>query len=245
MFLCLKFISSWVALLILYLACTWSQLRHVCSKYLRVRNLKPRLKSFGKTDASIVSYLRTSENECEREFIAEWEDAKSEPFVFLTPKPFSQKDQLENKSYTFDSSMWDQIFDLLLKNNYIRILDHHVKPSIQGRMYCKWHDSFKHSFEDCNMFRQIVKSDIDKGRLKFVETPKDDQSFPIGPDGRKFLHRLLQADPLKEKVKTAGDGIKLSNKEVVEEHNEHNLEGENSIEATMEMLRTRGSKQIQ
>ena len=95
------------------------------------------------------------------------------------------------------------------------------------------------------MFRQIVKSAIDKGRLKFVGTPKDDQSIPIGPDGRKFLHRLLQADPLKEKVKTAGDGIKLSNNEVVEEHNEHNLEGENSIEATMKTPRTGGNKQIQ
>ena len=97
--------------------------------------------------------------------------------------------------------MCDQIFDLLLKNNYIRILDHHVKPSIEGRMYCRLHHSFKHNFEDCNMFRQIVKSAIDKGRLKFVETPRDDQSIPIGPDGRKFLHRLLQADPFKEEVK--------------------------------------------
>ena len=93
------------------------------------------------------------------------------------------------------------------------------------------------------MFRQIVKSAIEKGRLKFVETPRDDQSIPIGPDGRKFLHRLLQADLLKEKVKTAGDGIKLSNKEVVEEHNGHNLEGENSIEATMETSRTVGRQE--
>ena len=92
--------------------------------------------------------------------------------------------------------MCDQIFALLLKNNYIRILDHHVKPSIQGRMYCKLHDSSKHNFEDCNMFRQIVKSAIEKGRLKFVETPRDDQSIPIGHDGKKFLHWLLQADPL-------------------------------------------------
>ena len=95
------------------------------------------------------------------------------------------------------------------------------------------------------MFRQIVKSAIDKGRLKFFGTPRDNQSIPIGPDGRKFLHRLLQDDPSKAKVKTAGDGIKLSSKEVVEEHNEHNLEGKNSIEATMETLRTGGRKQIQ
>ena len=165
-----------------YLAYTWSQLRRVCSNYFDFRNLKPRLKSFEKTDASIVSYLKTSEKECEREFIAEWEGAKSEPFISSTPKPFSQQDRLENKRYTFDSNMCDQIFNFLLKNNYIKILDHHVKLSIRGRMYCKLHDSFKHSFEDCNMFRQIVKSAIEKGRLKLVETPRDDQSIPIGPD---------------------------------------------------------------
>ena len=104
-------------------------------------------------------------------------------------------------------------------------------------MYCKLHDSFKHNFEDCNMFRQIVKSAIEKGRLKFVETPRDDQSIPIGPDGKKFLHRLLQADPFKENVKAAGDGIKLSSKEVVEERNGYKLEGDNSTEDTMKMLR--------
>ena len=95
--------------------------------------------------------------------------------------------------------MCDQIFDLLLRNNYIRILNHHVEPSVQGRMYCKLHDSPKHNFEDCNMFRQIVKSAIDKGRLRIVETPKDDQSIRVGLDGKRFLHRLLQADPSKEK----------------------------------------------
>ena len=106
--------------------------------------------------------------------------------------------------------MCDQIFDLLLRNNYIRILDRNVEPSIHGRMYCKLHDSFKHNFEDCNMFCQIVKSAIEKGRLKFVETPRDDQSILIGRDGKKFLHHLLKADSLNdEKVKTVNDGIKF------------------------------------
>ena len=79
-------------------------------------------------------------------------------------------------------------------------------------MYGKSHGSSKHNFEDWNMFRQIVKSAIEKGRLKFVETPRDDLYISIGPDGKKILHRLLQVDPFKEKVKTAGDGIKLSSK---------------------------------
>lgn len=105
-------------------------------------------------------------------------------FVCLTPNPFAHEDRLENKKYTLNSSMCDKIFDLLLKNNYFRILDHHVKPLIKGRMYCKLHDSSKHNFEDCNMFGQIVKLTIDRGQLKFVKTPRDDQSIPIGPDGK-------------------------------------------------------------
>ena len=38
------------------------------------------------------------------------------------------------------------------------------------------------------------------------------------------------------------DGIKFSSKEVVEEHNDHNLEDKNSIEATMETPRTGGQQ---
>ena len=94
------------------------------------------------------------------------------------------------------------------------------------------------------MFHHIVKQAIDKGRLKFVETPKDDQSIPIGPDGKRFLNRLLQDDSFKdEKVKTTGDGIKLSSKEVVQEHNENILEGMSSIKDTMKTARTGGQQE--
>ena len=85
----LKFISNWVSLLASYLACTWSQLRHVYSKYLRFRNLRPRLNSIAKTDANIISYPKASEIECKTQCIAEWGDVKSEAFVCLTSKPFS------------------------------------------------------------------------------------------------------------------------------------------------------------
>ena len=51
-----NFISNWVALLVSYLACTWSQLRHVYSNYFRFRNLKARSNSFEKSDANIISY---------------------------------------------------------------------------------------------------------------------------------------------------------------------------------------------
>ena len=110
-------------------------------------------------------------------------------------------------------------------------------------MYCRLHHSFKHNFEDCNVFHQIVKSGIDKGRLIFVGTLKDDQSIPSDPDGKKVLHQLLQADSLSdEKVKTVDDGIKFSSKEVVQEHSENILEGMSSIEDTMKTPRTGGQQ---
>ena len=96
-FLYLKFVSTWVALLVSYLAYSWSQLRHACSNYFCFRNRKPRLDSFQRTNASIISYPMTSVKECKIKIIAEWGDTKSEPFVCLTQKPFSQQDRLENK----------------------------------------------------------------------------------------------------------------------------------------------------
>lgn len=58
-----------------------------------------------------------------------------------------------------------------------------------------------------------------------------------------FLNQLLQDDSIKdEKVKTTGDGIKLSSKEVVQEHNENILEGMSSIEDTMKTPGTGGQQ---
>jgi hypothetical protein len=113
-----------------------------------------------KADDSIRTYSNTSKKECENQHIAEW--GKSEPFGCF-PKPFSQQDQLVGQRCTFTLSMCDHIFDVLLKNDYIRILDHNIQPSIKERMHCKLHDSFEHSIDNCNMFHQIVQSAINKG----------------------------------------------------------------------------------
>jgi hypothetical protein len=116
-----------------------------------------------KADDSITTFSNASEKECENQHIAEWGDVKSEPFGCLIPKPFSQQDRLEDKRCTFILSMCNHIFDVLLKNNYIMILDYKVEPSLQERTYCKLHDSFEHSIENCTMFHQIVHSAVNKG----------------------------------------------------------------------------------
>ena len=128
----LNFLSTRVPLLISYLAYIWSQMRHICCNYFGFKNLKPRLRSFGKADASIIAYPRASKKEDQRQCIAEWDDVKFAPLGCLIPKPLSQQDRLGNKECTFSLDMGDNIFDALLKSDCPRILYHHVEPSRQG-----------------------------------------------------------------------------------------------------------------
>ena len=124
----------------------------MCFNLFGFRNLKPRLLSLGKADASITLYSSTSEEKYKKQCIDELDDVKSEKFGCSIAKLFSQQDRLEDKRCTYSLSMCDHIFDTLLKIDYVRILDHNTEPSLQVRMYCKLHDSFEHNIEDCNMF---------------------------------------------------------------------------------------------
>ena len=58
------------------------------------------------------------------------------------------------------------------------------------------------------------------------------------------MHRLLQADSFEDKkVKTACDGIKLSSKQVIHEHNDDILEGNGSIKVTVKTPSTGGQQE--
>jgi hypothetical protein len=125
---------------------------------------------YGKTDSASLSILRPSKSKCKA--VAEWIDNKSDPFICLALKSTLQKNQLNKLKYSFDFTFCDHVFDILLKNNFIRIIDHNVLPSIQNLeelIYCKWHNSFDHNTCDCNMFRRVIQLTIDKGRLKFFK----------------------------------------------------------------------------
>jgi hypothetical protein len=80
-----------------------------------------------------------------------------------------------------------KVFDILLKNNFIRIIDHNGLPSVKNLeelTYCKWHNSSNHNTSNCNMFRRVIQSAIDKGRLRFSEAQQMDQLDLIGHDGK-------------------------------------------------------------
>jgi hypothetical protein len=59
----------------------------------------------------------------------------------------------EEMRYTFDVSKCDHLFDLLLRGGIIRLTKGHVIPSadiLAKKTYCKWHDSYTHTTNECN-----------------------------------------------------------------------------------------------
>jgi hypothetical protein len=139
--------------------------------------------------------------------VAEWvQSSKSKPFACPALKPTPAR--REEIKYTFDVSKCDKIFDMLLQGSLIRLREGHVMPSAEklGRKaYCKWHNSFSHATNDCNVFRRQVQSAIEDGRLTFTESSKmklDTDPFPINVidfENKKVLIRSDQTESARGK----------------------------------------------
>ena len=92
-----------------------------------------------------------------------------------------QKNQQEEVKLTFNvAKKCDKIFDELLKNGNIK-LTHTIPPpdELKRCAYCKWHNSFSHATNDCNVFQRQIQSAINEGWLSFQEMQVDTQPFPI------------------------------------------------------------------
>jgi hypothetical protein len=71
-------------------------------------------------------------------------------------KPTHKKWQDDIK-YTFDVAKCDKIFDELHKGGYIK-LSHTLPPleELKQQAYCKWHNSYFHTTNDCNVFHRQI-----------------------------------------------------------------------------------------
>jgi len=88
----------------------------------------------------------------------------------------------------------------LLKNNFIKIIDHKALPSPQNLdelTYYKWHNSFDHNTSNDSMFSRVIQSSIDKEQLRFSAAQQNDQLDSIGLDGKQIWNRLASADSSK------------------------------------------------
>jgi hypothetical protein len=87
--------------------------------------------------------------------VAEWvEKTGDKPVSYSFMKPIGGR--REEMRYTFDVSRCDCLFDLLLWRGVIQLTEGHIIPStdiLAKKTYCKWHDSYTHTTNECNYFR--------------------------------------------------------------------------------------------
>ena len=91
-----------------------------------------------------------------------------------------QKNRQDNIKFTFDVSKYDRIFDELLKLGHINLSDA-ILPldELKRHAYCKWHNSFSHATNDCNVFRRQIQSAVNEGRLVVPQMHVDHNPSPV------------------------------------------------------------------
>jgi hypothetical protein len=152
-----------------------------------------------KRHVNVVEYSSESSDDKKEDMcVAKWSwGSKSKPFICSSLKSASKSRQDEMR-YTFDVAKSDSIFDYLLQARQIKLSSGHIMPSpeqLKKHAYFKWHNFYSHATNNCNIFRRQIQSAINKGRLKFVESPQiklDNDTFPVYMnmvelDGKKVL----------------------------------------------------------
>ena len=63
---------------------------------------------------------------------------------------------------------------------YIK-LSHAIPPleELKWHPYCKWHNSFSHATNDCNVFMRQIQSAVNEGRLVVPQMQIDNNPFPM------------------------------------------------------------------
>lgn len=90
------------------------------------------------------------------------------------------------RTYTFDIRKADLIFDQLLVAKLIKLSFGHDLSSIEQlkeKIFCKFHNFWRHSTNNCVIFRDVIQDLIEQGKLKFPEKPQptmkvDSDPFP-------------------------------------------------------------------
>ncbi|BFG25204.1 hypothetical protein CerSpe_114780 [Prunus speciosa] len=105
--------------------------------------------------------------------------------------PYKQK----HKSYSFDLSKAENIFDEPLRGKVIRLDEKHIFPKqeeVKGKLFCKWHNSFSHAINNCVQFRDAIQDLINEGKI-LLDKPAtmrvDNEPFPTHMVGVNWPER--------------------------------------------------------
>ena len=134
-----------------------------------------------RSNVHYIDYDSDSSSDSDKDvYTAEFVWPSKEKSYSCSSLKLASKGRQEEVKFTFDVSKCDRIFDELHKSGNIK-LTHTLPPldELKTRAYCKFHNSYSHATNDCNVFRRQVQSAINEGRLTFHEMQVDKEPFPI------------------------------------------------------------------
>ena len=88
--------------------------------------------------------------------------SQAKSYTCSARKPIHKNRQEEK--FTFDVSKCEKTFDELYKNGYIKMS--HTIPlldELNRRAYCKFHNTWSHATNDCNVLRRQIQSAVNEG----------------------------------------------------------------------------------
>ncbi|WJX46260.1 hypothetical protein P8452_33079 [Trifolium repens] len=169
-----------------------------------------------------VAYVETHDSD--QEYDVSYEDVEQgeidlaelkpgPPYTCKLLKPSNGKNPVEpkndkyvSKTYTFDITKCDEIFDLLVTDGQIVVPKGVKIPPLdmrKKRSYCKYHNFLGHRTSQCVLFRDLVQKALNEGRLKFGEKPKAAKADPESSQNADTLYAEPQAIMMVEAIEVS------------------------------------------
>ncbi|XP_058724676.1 uncharacterized protein LOC131596119, partial [Vicia villosa] len=161
----------------------------------RLKAEKARVSKYHKKEK--IAYVTT--NEFDSDSDSEYEEGEvnvaelklGPPYICKLLKPSKDKNPIESKNekfssktYSFDITKCDEIFNLLVTDGQIIVPPGLKNPPLEQkkkRGFCKFHNFLGHKTSQCVLFRDLVQKALKEGRLQFGEKPKSSMQVDTNP----------------------------------------------------------------
>ena len=100
------------------------------------------------------------------------------------PVEIEKNDKFPKRTYTFDVTKCDEIFDLLIADGQIIVPPGAKTPPLEQRKkrgFCKYHNFLGHKTSQCFLFKDLVHNTIKDDRLKFADKGKAQMQIDADP----------------------------------------------------------------
>src|SRR3954464_1024426 len=100
------------------------------------------------------------------------------------PVENDKNDRFPKKTYTFDITKCDEIFDLSVKDGQMILPPNSKIPPLEQRKkrgFCKYHGFLGHKTSQCFLFRDLIQNALNDGRLKFADKTKSHMRVDTNP----------------------------------------------------------------